>query len=443
MGVYYSEELKYARDLGYKIFPIRGYLFEKKHSPFSSFVSSLFASRQEAKKSGDEAMSYVYKILMNSLYGRFGINPKSTITEVCDRNRYDLLTQRDNLIFGDKLSEDYYIVSYVSSGNVDDLDLDWNPPRISAVQLAAAITACARIHMYKYTSRDDCYYTDTDSAVLGSPLPEDEVSSTELGKLKLEHIVKNGIFLAPKSYMLVTDTGNIMKHKGLAKGIVNYERFMELYADQSLTKQVTVESNFRINWQTLSIAKKELQVSLGIQVDNKRDPVYDENNVWVDTQPKEVIDFGGEESTILKCEYKILREKYALLEENAKESAKRIASLEEENEFCNKTIESLMTQNKENAIRIASLESENKEYAKRIASMESEIAKMREEIKLLSAAKLPSSPVMPPVKESTTVLEVPQPTLNKKPWDGMKPKGKKPKGKKGKKGKKPKPNDTS
>ena len=125
---------------------------------------------------------------MNSLYGRFGINSKSTVTEVCDRERYDYLTQEKHLILGDKLSEYYYIVSYLINTEQDD-DSDWNPPRISAVQLAAAITACSRIHMYKYISRPDCYYTDTDSAILGSPLPDEEVSSTELGKLKLEHIV--------------------------------------------------------------------------------------------------------------------------------------------------------------------------------------------------------------------------------------------------------------
>lgn len=104
VGVYYSEEFIYARDLGYKIIHLRGYLFEKKPSPFGSFVSSLFGKRQEAKKTGNDAMAYGYKILMNSLYGRFGINPLSTITEVCDRAN-DYLTQRENLIFGDKLSD--------------------------------------------------------------------------------------------------------------------------------------------------------------------------------------------------------------------------------------------------------------------------------------------------------------------------------------------------
>ena len=44
-----------------------------------------------AKSTGKDAMSYIYKILMNSLYGRLGINPKYTITEVCDLERYNHL----------------------------------------------------------------------------------------------------------------------------------------------------------------------------------------------------------------------------------------------------------------------------------------------------------------------------------------------------------------
>lgn len=40
-----------------------------------------------AKKEGNNSLSYVYKILMNSLYGRFGINTKSTITEICDKKK--------------------------------------------------------------------------------------------------------------------------------------------------------------------------------------------------------------------------------------------------------------------------------------------------------------------------------------------------------------------
>lgn len=55
VGVYYSEELKYARGLGYTVLPISGYLFERKES--FSFVSSLFESRLEARRSGNESLA--------------------------------------------------------------------------------------------------------------------------------------------------------------------------------------------------------------------------------------------------------------------------------------------------------------------------------------------------------------------------------------------------
>lgn len=68
--------------------PISGYLFEKMESPFKDFVSTLYESRLKARNDKNEALAYVYKILMNSLYGRFGIHPKSTITEVCNYVQY-------------------------------------------------------------------------------------------------------------------------------------------------------------------------------------------------------------------------------------------------------------------------------------------------------------------------------------------------------------------
>lgn len=43
IGVYYSEELKFAKKIGYKITPLRGYLFQKMdRNPFENFVSILF-----------------------------------------------------------------------------------------------------------------------------------------------------------------------------------------------------------------------------------------------------------------------------------------------------------------------------------------------------------------------------------------------------------------
>lgn len=294
VGVYYSEELKYARGLGYTVLPISGYLFEKMESPFKNFVSSLFESRLEARKSGNEALAYVYKTLMNSLYGRFGINPKSTITEVCDFDRYKHLIRHSELIFGDMLSENSYIVAYHSNTDKGDKGSDyWNPPKNSAVQLAAAITASARIYMYPYISREDCYYTDTDSVVLGQPLPKELISSSVLGKFKLEDRIMKGYFLAPKAYFYTAIDGtNVLKYKGPAKSLVYPEWFESQYADPSRTEMVPVTANFRIDWHTLNINKKDTLVKLGIKLGTKRIPVY-HSDVWVDTDPIYINDLSS------------------------------------------------------------------------------------------------------------------------------------------------------
>lgn len=60
IGVFYSEELKFARHLGYEILPLRGYFFEKKASPVKGILSDdLYQRRIEATKEGDEPMRYI------------------------------------------------------------------------------------------------------------------------------------------------------------------------------------------------------------------------------------------------------------------------------------------------------------------------------------------------------------------------------------------------
>lgn len=299
MGVFYSEEFKFAQSIGYQIMPLRGYLFEKKSSPFEGFILQLYERRLEAKKNGDEAMTFIYKILMNSLYGRFGMNPESTVTEICNHKRYQELLKKDHFQNANKISDHYYIVNYISNTGYMD-PTDWRPPKMSAVQLAAAITACSRIHMYPYISRPDCYYTDTDSVILGRKLPDDLVSADELGKFKLECNVKQGIFLAPKSYMLKTeDDKEIIKHKGPAKDFVTSEWFTNILDDQSFIEEISTDANFRINWKELKIGKKQLLINLGLPRSTKRENVYDSNNVWIDTKPRNVIDLGSKDATTI------------------------------------------------------------------------------------------------------------------------------------------------
>lgn len=278
-------------------------------NPFDSFITETYEKRLQAKSKGNQAMVFIYKILMNPLYGRFGINPQSSVTEVCEKARYDELIGKGNFNYARPLSEKYYIVNYIANPS-DAPDEDWDPPRLSAAQISAAITACARIHMYKYISRDDCYYTDTDSAVLGSPLPEEEISSTILGKLKLEDKILTGIFLASKSYYYKNDKGEkVIKHKGRAHDQVDDEWFESQYKDTERKEKRIIEDYFNKSWNNIEILKKNIHVNLHIKITDKRELVYNNQHKWIDTRPKEVTHYGHKPSQINKIVNLIINEK--------------------------------------------------------------------------------------------------------------------------------------
>lgn len=289
VDVYFTEELKYAETLGYLVYPISGYLFDKMETPFKEFVSTIAESRNEARKEGNESLAYVYKILMNSLYGRFGINPKCTMTEICDDDRLSLLKRLSGFIDFYKLDDNINITKYKI--NIDGKHTDrWQPPSNSAIQISAAITAYARRYMYEYISRDDCYYTDTDSVVLGQPLPDELISSSVLGKFKLEHHISEGYFLAPKAYYISTkDDDHVIRYKGAGKNLVTPEWFELQLLNPSRTETKEYTNNFKIAWKTFKIFKLKTKVRLGLQLTSKRIPVF-HNNKWVDTKPINVGD---------------------------------------------------------------------------------------------------------------------------------------------------------
>ncbi|KAK4341224.1 hypothetical protein RND71_039725 [Anisodus tanguticus] len=82
-------------------------------------------------KSGDEAMSYFYKILMNFLYGKFGINHESIVTEIYNQKKYEELMKKDNFQTAEKLTGHYYIANYITNKNSMTDDTEWNAPRMS------------------------------------------------------------------------------------------------------------------------------------------------------------------------------------------------------------------------------------------------------------------------------------------------------------------------
>lgn len=106
----------------------------------------------------------------------------------------------------------------------------------------------------------------------------------ELGKFKLEHVFKEIIFLCPKVYAGITDSGEyICKIKGF-KYKPNFGIFKELLYKNSIVK-LNHDKNIKQN-NSIKIKKElyELQIT-----EHKRNIIY-KNNIAVDTSPFKVKD---------------------------------------------------------------------------------------------------------------------------------------------------------
>lgn len=180
------------------------------------------------------------------------------------------------------MDEDVYLLFYKRKGRGDLIEGGGKRPANSAVQISAAITAYARIHMSPYISREDCYYTDTDSIVVEKMLPKEDISQTALGKFKIEHFIKKAVFLAPKSYLLQRDKQkSIIKHKGATKPLATEEWFINQLADPELTRIVMHKNKFHKDWEKLLIKHKDTPVKMGGSSGKKRKFVFNEEKEWV------------------------------------------------------------------------------------------------------------------------------------------------------------------
>lgn len=80
-GWYFSEELKLAKSLGYQITVHYGYKFEKTESVFNNYVNKFYNIKAglDLNNSMDRVTA---KLLLNSLYGRLGMNQTLDYIEV-------------------------------------------------------------------------------------------------------------------------------------------------------------------------------------------------------------------------------------------------------------------------------------------------------------------------------------------------------------------------
>jgi hypothetical protein len=290
-GYFFSEELRFALKNGYRLLGIeQAWEFQRGENTFRDLIGTLNDMKVRAQKDGKPVLRNIAKLMMNSMYGRFGMHIEEEITVLTTLEGLNSLIAVNRVLESKKIG-DLYLVSYVPQAPLGEQvvgtrEVRPSRPMETNVPIAAAVTAYSRIIIngYKLDALKaglQVYYSDTDSLVINGELPPGLVDPSELGLLKLEHIILEAYFVAPKIYWLKTEEGEVAKCKGYP-GNLTREQIETLYRGEGLDLQVT-------RW-VRSLPDQTVETRLNVPYHiaplfNKRQKVYDPQGNWVDTRP--------------------------------------------------------------------------------------------------------------------------------------------------------------
>ncbi len=168
---------------------------------FSSYIVEFYKKRLEAQANNNDALSYFYKILLNSLYGKWAQHKSVSEYFAIDKIEEPLKTILQLHTDNERLEYDGNIYSIYDGfvTKTKELPIRYNP------LIASEITANARIINYLISQQlgwDNLYYTDTDSFFINKRAPS-ILLGNELGKLKIDDKGQkygNFTIYSPKDY---------------------------------------------------------------------------------------------------------------------------------------------------------------------------------------------------------------------------------------------------
>jgi hypothetical protein len=278
-----SAEMDRCAELGYQFKIFNGYQFETADI-FSAYINKLYELRLQYPKG--HPMNDIAKLLMNSLYGKFGMKTDITrceIFNVTDPNDREIFLGLLD-IWGESVQDwfetDKYL--FILRDSVIDLKHDEEENYYHGLDVNIAIASCitsyARVHMsaFKNSGIFILYYSDTDSIFIDRMLP-DGLAGTLLGQMKLEYVIDKAVFLAPKVYGLITEDGKeIIKIKGInSKAIrangIGFSELSELLLED--TSRVYNQEKWYKKILEGSISVTDVAYTLKA-TSNKRQPVY-------------------------------------------------------------------------------------------------------------------------------------------------------------------------
>lgn len=286
-GVYFSEILKAAVKLGYRVTLVEGKSFSKEYI-FNDYIDHFY----KIKENSEGSIKFLAKMNLNQLYGYFGRSQELIVTENVDKlGLIEALKSKyiEKLI---TITPDLYVL--LMKGNINQTvynqlpedmknDLKGYTAKKRAVKthvgIAAAVTAYAQVEMMKYKTMPgyQVFYTDTDSLILDKPLPEELIGSG-LGLMKNE-MSKKGAKYIDEAYILgnkfygysYTDNTGVKKYSSVISGAernsVSWEDLIKISNGETVRSVETTV--FRRDFGSLDISIGPRSIDLRMSTNKK------------------------------------------------------------------------------------------------------------------------------------------------------------------------------
>lgn len=205
---------------------------------FSSFIDFFYNERLKAKAEGKSAYDLFFKIIMNSLYGKFGqqMGEWTTIGK-CDPREVDY--------YSEIISGENYIYKYRKINGLVQRYEKKSEAFNSFPAISSHVTAYARVKMWQLITQagmENIYYCDTDSIFVneqGYKNLSEHIHKDKLGKLKVEDTTDHLELIGCKNYIF----GKYEKHKGRKKDAVKVDRQSYLQDQWGTLKSLILNKN--------------------------------------------------------------------------------------------------------------------------------------------------------------------------------------------------------
>jgi hypothetical protein len=286
---------------------VRGFVFHKIQNIFKDYIDYFYNMKMQAKSDNNQALYWISKIFMNSLYGKFGEREeKQKIVKLSDKELFDLIQKGRKVYPFSPKNKLYYLDDVIKSDKIQ-------------IQIASWITAFARFRLYRIMRKlvnngFEVYYCDTDSIVTNASeaqmkmlgIPIDDLN---LGALKLENEIQRGYFLLPKFYNIIVNNKSKSKNKGFSCDFSE-----ELFKDFLFSNK----NSFKDSYNKMIGFKEGLK-----RFNNCVMNIENAKQVVIDYDKRQVLDDNITTKPIILDEFEIKKDKNLLFKKGSKKLEKQ------------------------------------------------------------------------------------------------------------------------